>query len=168
MNQSTDSGHSNQSGATNEVLRPVLSRACRYGTIVFPRLAAGLFSRAWRLDCFPALGGWIVFPREMHLTRLVWTVVCLGWQRTKDSFLLIHRQMLVCLFRYSTYLWKITLQFRKEWSNPLVVWIKWVLILKPVHTIFGGEKKLADPFSFASGSQDVTKSNLNQAKRLLN
>ena len=41
-------------------------------------------------------------------------------------------------------------------------------MLKPVHTIFGGEKKLADPFSFASGSQDVTKSNLNQAKRLLN
>ena len=28
------------------------------------------------------------------------------------------------------------------------------------------EKKLADPFSFASGSQDVTQSNLNQTKMI--
>ena len=47
VNQSTDSGHSNQSGATNEVLHPVFSRAWRCGWIVFPRFAM-------RLDCFPA------------------------------------------------------------------------------------------------------------------
>ena len=82
MNQSTDSGHSNQSGATNEVLRPVLSRACRYGTIVFPRLSVRddcfpalvgtgrLFSRAWRLDCFPARDALNPFGLDSGLFRL--------------------------------------------------------------------------------------------------
>ena len=88
MNQSTDSGHSNQSGATNEVLRPVLSRACRYGTIVFPRLAAGLFSRAWRLDCFPARDALNPFGLDSSLFRLT----------TNQGFLSSYSQTNVSLF----------------------------------------------------------------------
>ena len=88
MNQSTDSGHSNQSGATNEVLRPVLSRACRYRTIVCPRLAAGLFSRAWLLDCFPARDALNPFGLDSGLFRLT----------TNQGFLSSYSQTNVSLF----------------------------------------------------------------------
>ena len=67
------------------------------------------------------------------------------------------------LFCYSTYPRKITIQVKEGM-------IKYVggcdrMILQPMHTILGW-KKPVDPFSFASGSQNVAQSNRNQTKMI--
>ena len=159
MNQSTDSGHSNQSGATNEVLRPVLSRACRYGTIVFPRLAAGLFSRAWLLDCFPARDALNPFGLDSGLFRLT----------TNQGFLSSYSQtnasLFIPLFNLPV---KNYITIQEGMIQPVGGLDQMSSYTETCAHNFWWGKKLADPLSFASGSQDVTKSNFNQTKRLLN
>ena len=149
MNQSIDSGHSKQSGATNEVLRSEFSRAWRCKWIFFSRLAT-------RLECFPVRDALNPFGLDGGLFSLT----------TNHGFLSSYLQTNVSLFiqlpakKLHYNLGRNDLIRRWFWSNEFLYCNLCIQFLI--------EKKLADPFSFASGSQDVTQSNLNQTKWLLN
>ena len=115
-NQSTDSGDSNQSGATK-----------RFSVLCFPALGGAGYTFAVRstLNSFGLVSGLFSFTDE-----------------PKDSFIFIHRQVLVYLFHYSTYLRKSVLktiiQVVKGWSNLEVVSI--IELLQTCTCIFRIEK----------------------------